>query len=61
MKMMQFDDLVINVDNVTHIEVCEEDVSTVIHFVSGDMRVIQTPYKTVYTRLYKMFMGASIS
>ena len=61
MKLMQFDGLVVNVDNVTHIEVCDEDVSTVIHFVSGEYRVVQSPYREVYKRLYKLTTGASVS
>ena len=68
MKLMQFEDLVVNLDNVTHIEVRPvisgskpQKCNTVIHFVSGEVKVINTPYKEVYKRLYKLTTGASVS
>ena len=68
MKLMQFEGLVLNLDNVTHIEVGPvisgskpEKWSTVIHFVSGGVKVINTSYKEVCKRLYKLNTGAYVN
>lgn len=58
--MIQFDNIAFFLAHITMIEVCEEEVSTVIHLTSGDPRVVQVPYKEVLKRLYKLGTGATI-
>ena len=58
--MIQFDNLSIFINHITIVEECEENVSTVIHVISGDQRVVQVPYKEVLKRLYKLRTGATV-
>lgn len=58
--MIQFDNLSVFINHITIVEECEKDVSTVIHVVSGDQRVVRVPYKEVLKRLYKYSTGATL-
>lgn len=58
--MIQFDNIAFFVAHITLVEACEEDTSTVIHLTSGDLRVVQVPYKEVLKRLYKLRTGATM-
>ena len=59
MTILQFENLSVFVEHVVLVEECEEKKSTVIHLVSGIVRVVDVPYKEVLKRMYSRTTGAT--